>query len=105
MNGTPERILQAQFVDSSEVTHSVDIEIEAIDRAGLLQDVMGVCSEFKTQVSSVTARVKRDRMAVISLTAQITNLDHLGKLLRKLSDLRDVHAVYRVTKREARASG
>jgi guanosine-3',5'-bis(diphosphate) 3'-pyrophosphohydrolase len=105
MNGTPERILQAQFVDSSEVTHSVDIEIEAIDRAGLLQDVMGVCSELKTQVSSVTARVKRDRMAVISLTAQITNLDHLGKLLRRLSDLRDVHAVYRVTKREARASG
>ena len=105
MNGTPERILQAQFVDSSEVTHSVDVEIEAIDRAGLLQDVMGVCSELKTQVSSVTARVKRDRMAVISLTAQITNLDHLGKLLRKLSDLRDVHAVYRVTKREARASG
>jgi len=105
MNGTPERILQAQFVDSSEVTHSVDIEIEAIDRAGLLQDVMGVCSELKTQVSSVTARVKRDRMAVISLTAQITNLDHLGKLLRKLSDLRDVHTVYRVTKREARASG
>ena len=105
MNGTPERILQAQFVDSSEVTHSVDIEIEAIDRAGLLQDAMGVCSELKTQVSSVTARVKRDRMAVISLTAQITNLDHLGKLLRKLSDLRDVRTVYRVTKREARASG
>ncbi len=105
MNGTPERILQAQFVDSSEVTHSVDIEIEAIDRAGLLQDVMGVCSELKTQVSSVTARVKRDRMAVISLTAQISNLDHLGKLLRKLSDLRDVRTVYRVTKREARASG
>ena len=105
MNGTPERILQAQFVDSSEVTHSVDIEIEALDRAGLLQDVMGVCSELKTQVSSVTARVKRDRIAVISMTAQISNLDHLGKMLRKLSGLRDVRAVYRVTKREARASG
>ena len=105
MNGTPERILQAQFVDSSEVTHSVDVEIEALDRAGLLQDVMGVCSELKTQVSSVTARVKRDRMAVISLTAQITNLDHLGTLLRKLANLRDVRTVYRVTKREARASG
>jgi len=105
MNGTPERILQAQFVDSSEVTHSVDIEIEALDRAGLLQDVMGVCSELKTQVSSVTARVKRDRIAVISMTAQISNLDHLGKMLRKLSGLRDVRTVYRVTKREARASG
>jgi len=105
MNGTPERILQAQFVDSSEVTHSVDIEIEALDRAGLLQDVMGVCSELKTQVSSVTARVKRDRIAVISMTAQISNLDHLGKMLRKLSSLRDVRTVYRVTKREARASG
>ena len=72
---------------------------------GLLQDVMGVCAEFKTSASSVTARVKRDKMALISLTLQISNLDHLHKVMEKLRTLRDVRNVYRVTKREARASG
>ena len=104
MSATPERILQATWADASENTHSVDVEVEADDRAGLLQDVMGVCAEFKTSASSVTARVKRDS-ALISLTLQISDLDHLHRVLLKLRALRDVRDVYRVTKREARASG
>ena len=104
MAATPERILQASWADSDTASHAVDVEIEALDRAGLLQDVMGVCAEFKTSASSVTARVKREA-ALISLTLQISNLDHLHKVLNKLRTLRDVRNVYRVTKREARASG
>ncbi|MBD5655604.1 MAG: bifunctional (p)ppGpp synthetase/guanosine-3',5'-bis(diphosphate) 3'-pyrophosphohydrolase, partial [Candidatus Eremiobacteraeota bacterium] len=104
MSATPERILQASWANTDTATHSVDVEVEALDRAGLLQEVMGVCSEYKTSASSVTARVKRDA-ALISLTLQISHLDHLHRVLEKLRTLRDVRNVYRVTKREARASG
>ena len=104
MNATPERILEATWADITHIQHAVDIEIEAGDRPGLLQDVLGVCAELKTPVSSVNARVKKE-LANISITAQITNIDHLQKLLSKLSNLKEVRAVYRVTKREARASG
>jgi GTP pyrophosphokinase len=105
MSASPERILQASWAGADELTHSVDVEVEALDRSGLLQDVMAVCAEFKTSASAVTARVKRDKTAVISLTLQITNLDHLHKVLERLRTIRDVRTVYRVTKREARASG
>ena len=104
MSATPERILQAAWANVESATHAVDVEVEAIDRSGLLQDVMGVCAEYKTSASSVTARVKRET-ALISLTLQIANVDHLHKVLSKLRTLRDVRNVYRVTKREARASG
>ena len=105
MSATPERILQASWAESTEITHAVDVEIEANDRAGLLQDVMGVCAEYKTSASSVTARVKRDGTALISLTLQITNLDHLHRVIEKLRTIKGVRDVWRVTKREARASG
>ena len=104
MSATPERILQASWAGTEASTHAVDVEVEAIDRAGLLQDVMGVCAEYKTSASSVTARVKRDT-ALISLTLQIADVEHLHRVLTKLRTLRDVRNVYRVTKREARASG
>ena len=104
MNAAPERILEATWADVTHIQHAVDIEIEAGDRPGLLQDVMGVCAELKTPVSSVNARVKKEA-ANISITAQITNIDHLQKLLYKLEHLKEVRAVYRVTKREARVSG
>jgi GTP pyrophosphokinase len=103
MNAAPERILEATWADVTHIQHAVDIEIEAGDRPGLLQDVMGVCAELKTPVSSVNARVKKES-ANISITAQITNIDHLQKLLSKLTHLKDVRQVYRVTKREARVS-
>ncbi|HZY99410.1 MAG TPA: bifunctional (p)ppGpp synthetase/guanosine-3',5'-bis(diphosphate) 3'-pyrophosphohydrolase [Candidatus Baltobacteraceae bacterium] len=100
MNATPERILQAQWLVDADLTHAVDVEIEAEDRPQLLQDIMGVFAELKTQVSSVNARVRRDGMAVTSLTVQIRDLDHLHKLLTKLGSLKNVRRVYRVTKRE-----
>jgi len=102
MNAAPERILEAEWLDRSQLTHAVDIEIEANDRSGLLQDVLGVAAELKTQISSVNARAKRDKSALISITAMINDLDHLQRLLRKLQNIKDVRNVWRVTKREAR---
>jgi guanosine-3',5'-bis(diphosphate) 3'-pyrophosphohydrolase len=103
MNATPDRILQAQWNVEEENLHAVEIEVEAEDRPQLLQDIMGVFAEFKTRVSSVTARVKRDGVAVTSLTIQIHDLDHLHKILSRLQGLREVRRVYRVTKRERTA--
>ncbi|MBV8198749.1 MAG: bifunctional (p)ppGpp synthetase/guanosine-3',5'-bis(diphosphate) 3'-pyrophosphohydrolase [Candidatus Eremiobacteraeota bacterium] len=103
MNATPERILQAQWLEDATLTHGVDIEVEADDRSQLLQDIMAVFSEVKTQVSSVNARVRRDGVAVASLTIQIRDLNHLHKILVKLETLKNVRRVYRVTKRERTA--
>jgi guanosine-3',5'-bis(diphosphate) 3'-pyrophosphohydrolase len=103
MNATPERILQAQWLGDAGLTHSVDIEVEAEDRSALLQDIMAVFSELKTQVSSVNARVRKEGVAVASLTVQIRDLDHLHKLLTKLESLKNIRRVYRVTKRERTA--
>ncbi|HEX8805907.1 MAG TPA: bifunctional (p)ppGpp synthetase/guanosine-3',5'-bis(diphosphate) 3'-pyrophosphohydrolase [Candidatus Aquilonibacter sp.] len=105
MSATPERILQASWVASADMTHAVDIEVEAEDRSQLLQDIMAVFAELKTLVSSVTARVRKDGTAVTSLTVQIRDLDHLHKILTKLESLRKVRRVYRVTKREKSAAG
>jgi GTP pyrophosphokinase len=104
MTATPERMLEATWIGKTEITHAVDIEIEALDRPALLQDVMAVFAELKTQVSSVTARVKRDRHALVSLTVQIRDLEHLHQILRKVETLKDIRRVYRVTKREAKSS-
>ena len=104
MTATPERMLEATWAGKTEITHAVDIEMEALDRPQLLQDAMSVFAELKTQVSSVTARVKRDRHALVSLTVQIRDLEHLHQILRKLETLKEVRRVYRVTKREAKSS-
>jgi len=101
----PDRMIDVAWDSAREDTHTVDVEVDAIDRPGLLQDIMGVLSEHKTNATSVTAKVKRDRTATISCSLQIKDLEHLSRILTKISRVRDVRSAYRVTKREARAGG
>src|SRR5260370_9067586 len=102
MNAAPERIREAEWLTKSALTHAVDIEIDANDRSGLLQDVLGIAAELKTQISSVNPRAKRDKSALISITAQISGLDHLHTLLRKLTHIKARRNGWRVTTPEAR---
>jgi GTP diphosphokinase / guanosine-3',5'-bis(diphosphate) 3'-diphosphatase len=101
----PERLIDVSWDTSPSDSHVVDVEIEALDRPGLLQDIMSVLSEQKTNATSVTARVKRDRTATIACSLQIRDLNHLSSILGKVNKVRDVRTAYRVTKREARAGG
>ena len=103
LGAQPDRIIDVNWDVSPTDAHIVDIEIEAADRSGLLQDVMSVLSEHKTNATSVTARTKRDGSASISCSLEIRDLNHLSQLLSKLNRVRDVRTAYRVTKREARA--
>jgi len=103
LGAQPERLIDVAWDVSPTDAHIVDIEIEAADRAGLLQDIMSVLSEHKTNATSVTARTKRDGSASISCSLEIRDLNHLSQLLTKLNRVRDVRTAYRVTKREARA--
>jgi GTP diphosphokinase / guanosine-3',5'-bis(diphosphate) 3'-diphosphatase len=105
IGGQPERLIEVAWDSAPAETHVVDVEIEAIDRPGLLQDVMGVLSEQKTNATSVTAKVKKDRSATISCSLEIKDLEHLSRILTKISRVRDVRTAYRMTKREARAGG
>jgi len=102
LTAQPDRIIDVTWDAAPDEPHVVDIEVEAHDRPGLLQDIMGVLSEQKTNATSVTARVKRDRSAAISCSLQIRDLDHLSRILAKIKQLADVRTAYRVTKREAR---
>jgi GTP diphosphokinase / guanosine-3',5'-bis(diphosphate) 3'-diphosphatase len=100
----PERLIDVSWDAAPKETHQVDVEVEALDRPGLLQEIMAVLSEQKTNATSVTARVKRDHTATVSCSLEIRDLDHLSRILAKVANVRDVRNAYRVTKREARAS-
>ncbi|MBC5805533.1 MAG: (p)ppGpp synthetase [Candidatus Eremiobacter antarcticus] len=104
MSAQPERLIDVSWDVAPSDSHVVDVEIEALDRPGLLQDIMSVLSEQKTNATSVTARVKRDRTANIACSLQIRDLEHLSAILGKINRVRDVRSAYRVTKREARVS-
>ncbi len=80
----------------SETTYPVDIEIEAIDRQGLLIDVYTVLSNEKINVlASNTLSDPKMHTARIDVTLEIADIDQLSRVLGRINQLPNVMEVRR----------
>ncbi|MBB6449499.1 GTP pyrophosphokinase [Geomicrobium halophilum] len=77
-------------------SYNVDIEVTGYDRRGLLNEVLNVVAESKTNINAVNGRSDNNKMAVIDMTISINNLSHLRKVVEKIKRLPDIYAVRRV---------
>lgn len=96
-----ERIIEVEWSDQlttmNRKEYQVDIEISAFDRSGLLNEVMQVVNESKTNISAVSGKADRDKIATIHMTLMITNTAHLIKIVERIKQIPDIHSVQRMT--------
>jgi predicted amino acid-binding ACT domain protein len=79
------------------LTWQVAIQVEALDRSGLLSAVTRVLSEQHVNILSASVTTGRDRVAVSRFTFEMGDPKHVGDVLRAVRAIDDVHDVYRVT--------
>ncbi|MFD2116441.1 RelA/SpoT family protein [Paenibacillus yanchengensis] len=89
------RVIEVEWENSAEANYSVDIEITGYDRRGLLNEVLQAVSECKTNISAVTGRTVKNKMALIHITVLIQNIDHLNKVVEKIKRIKDIYSVQR----------
>lgn len=95
-----ERLIDVEWGQPTTATrkeYQVDIEISAFDRPGLLNEVMQVVNETKTNISAVSGKADRDKIATINMTIMITNIAHLHKIVERIKQIPDIHSVQRMT--------
>ncbi|HEY8449904.1 MAG TPA: TGS domain-containing protein, partial [Bacillota bacterium] len=97
-----ERLIDVTWDNVQAAYYPVHLQINAIDRPGLLSDVAQLVAETRTNILSAKARAMRDRTAVIDLVLEISSLDQLEYLCKRISHVRDVLAVERVQGGEGR---
>ncbi|MEK4759348.1 bifunctional (p)ppGpp synthetase/guanosine-3',5'-bis(diphosphate) 3'-pyrophosphohydrolase [Viridibacillus sp. FSL E2-0187] len=99
-NEEQERLIDVEwdsaFADEKK-EYSVDIEVSGYDRPGLLNEVMQVVNEAKTNISAVSGRADRDKLATINLTIRIRDIAHLYKVVDRIKQIPDIYSVQRVT--------
>jgi GTP pyrophosphokinase len=76
--------------------YHVDIEITGFDRRGLLNEVLQAVNETKTNISTVTGRTDRNKMATISMSISIYNVAHLQKVVDRIKQIPDIYSVRRI---------
>lgn len=90
------RVIEVEWAQASEANYSVDIEITGHDRRGLLNEVLQAVSESKTNMSAVSGRSDKNKVALIHMTILIRNTEHLQSVVEKIKRVRDVYSVQRI---------
>ncbi len=91
----PQRLVAAEWGAATGATFAAEIEIEALDRTGLLRDISEVFTRERANVTA-TNTLTRDMLARMRFTLEIANLDQLKRVL---SMIREVKGVMRAGRR------
>ncbi|MEZ7868477.1 MAG: TGS domain-containing protein, partial [Gammaproteobacteria bacterium] len=91
-----QRIIEVNWSGNSEHTYPVDIVIEAVDRSGLLSEVVMVLGNENVNLGNISTDIdKKSHSATIAMTIDIPRLELLGRILDKISQLPNVLDVRR----------
>jgi guanosine-3',5'-bis(diphosphate) 3'-pyrophosphohydrolase len=91
-----DRLIEVEWENAPSVSYSVEIEITALDRRGLINEVMMAVAETKTDITAVSGRADKRKMATISLTINIRNVDHLHSVVERIKRIKDIYTVRRI---------
>jgi len=90
------RVIEVEWEESVEANYAVDIEIRGHDRKGLLNEVLSVVAESKTNIAAVSGRSDKNKLALIHMTILIRNVEHLQSVVDKIKRVRDIFSVQRI---------
>ncbi|WP_409251479.1 RelA/SpoT family protein [Bacillus sp. SCS-153A] len=85
---------ESDFTNRKE--YNVDIEISGYDRRGLLNEVLQAVNETKTNISAVSGKSDRNKMATINMSISIQNISHLHRVVERIKQISDIYAVRRI---------
>ncbi|WP_104200810.1 bifunctional (p)ppGpp synthetase/guanosine-3',5'-bis(diphosphate) 3'-pyrophosphohydrolase [Cryobacterium sp. Y29] len=93
----PERMIEVDWAPTSKSLFLVHIQIEALDRAGLLSDVTRVLSEHHVNILSASVNTSSDRLALSRFVFEMGDTTHLDRVLNAVRRIDAVYDVYRVS--------
>ena len=90
------RIVEVEWAATQSSIFLVNIQVEALDRAGLLSDVTRALSDQHVNILSASVSTSKDRIAISRFSFEMAEPHHLGAVLRSVRGISGVFDAYRV---------
>jgi len=90
------RLIEVTWDEAADASYTVDIEVLGHDRRGLLNEVLQAVAESKTNITAVSGRTDKHKMAIMHMTINIRDKEHLQSVVDKIKRVRDIYSVQRV---------
>lgn len=93
--GQENRMIDVYWLQDVKASYTVEIEIFANDRTGLLRDVIKQIENYKIKIMGMNTRTNKDNTAILDMTLETADIDNLNKLMKALRNVESVYDVYR----------
>ncbi|WP_344752548.1 bifunctional (p)ppGpp synthetase/guanosine-3',5'-bis(diphosphate) 3'-pyrophosphohydrolase [Gryllotalpicola koreensis] len=93
----PERMIDVEWAGENKGVFLVQIQVEALDRSGLLSDITRVLSEHHVNILSATVSTSQNRLALSRYVFEMGDTTHLDRVLNAVRRIDAVYDVYRVS--------
>ena len=97
LRSDPERLIDVEWAPTTKSVFLVQIQVEALDRSGLLSDVTRVLSEHHVNNLSASVSTTNDRLAISRFVFEMGDIVHLDRVLNAVRRIDAVYDVYRIT--------
>lgn len=93
-----DRLINVEWVKrkGGDGKYQVDLQVHALDRNGLLNEVLNVVTNSKVQLVKFSGRVSDDALAVINLSILVKNKSELKTVVDRTKSLQDIYTVQRI---------
>ncbi len=92
----PDRIIDVSWRAGAPTSFLVSIQVEALDRRKLLQDVATVLGDQHVNIVAAASNTGKDRIATLRFTFELADIAHLSSILSAVKRVDGVFDAYRV---------
>ena len=89
------RWVKVTWAESPEATFTTALEVDSVDRDGLMLDVATILTSLRLRMNEISARSVGSGRALVSLVFQVHNLTELQNVMARLRGISGVSAVRR----------
>ena len=89
------RMIEVSWYEEVSGSYSVELEIFATDRNGLLKDIIKQIENSKTKLLGISCKVSKEKIAITDITIETENKQELNKLRNSLNSVESVYEVKR----------
>ena len=93
----PERFVDVVWSDASEAVYVVQIQVDALDRQGLLSDISRVLVDNGVNLLGGNMSTTKERMSRCVFSFEMADPHHLQRILTDMRNIEGVFDAYRVT--------
>lgn len=92
----PERWIPAHWNTVKPESFTSTLQVSAIDREGLLMDVMNALYNMRVPIHSINARQVKSGNCIVVMTVSTEGVEHLKSIISRLEKLKSVFSVERI---------